>query len=339
MDVQLPQWEIDPIGFVIDRLFPDQRIFANKDYWEKYPEHQKRYEAADEAATQFFMSIGKSLSINEFDAILEREINQFIDEKIAAAVDLDARRFFNNRIAEANWDHWSKISYWTPEEAAAISFGKDPSVVNLQALQPYAGNSLFVGSFYAQMQLISRAIEAGQLLEKNTPAFFLGWALRTGFHMHPKAIESVQARGEQIADWKTEFDALASFLESFVVEHGRTEAELRAQAERAQTELETLRNAALTVLEENTELHAKLTELSSEATQSKTSFSNRERRSMLTLILAMAVKKYHFDPTKTKNSATANIASATAEIGLKLDEDTVRKFLNEAKLLMQEKSE
>lgn len=40
MYVQLPQWETDPIGFVIDRLFPDQRVFANKDYWEKYPEHR-----------------------------------------------------------------------------------------------------------------------------------------------------------------------------------------------------------------------------------------------------------------------------------------------------------
>tara|TARA_R110002020_G_scaffold126738_4_gene284600 strand:- start:9704 stop:10720 length:1017 start_codon:yes stop_codon:yes gene_type:complete len=338
MDAQLPQWETDPIGFVIDRLFPDQRIFANEEYWEIYPVHKQRYEAANEAATRFIETIGAGLSIEQFNLILEKEINQFIEEQIESVRQQDATRFFNKAFAEANWDYWSKISYWTAEEAAALSFGKDPNVVNLQTLQPYAGKSLFVGSFYAQMQLISRAIEAGHLLAKNTPAFFLAWALRTGFHLHPKAIEGVETHGEQIADWKTEFDTLARFLESLVVEHGRTEVELRAQTEQAQNELEMLRDAAFAILEENTELHAKLAELSADPANQKPT-SPRERESMLKMILAMAMKKYQFDPTKLKNSATANIAGTVTEIGLRIDEDTVRKFLGEAKVLFQDKTE
>ncbi|TRL35043.1 hypothetical protein [Rhizobium straminoryzae] len=338
MDAQLPHWETDPIGFIVDRLFPDQRIFANEEYWETHPEHKQRFEAANAAAQRFIESIGQILSIEQFDLILESEINRFLEERIEIVNALDAKRFFNNRLAETNWDYWSKISYWTPEEAVAISFGKDPNVVNLQSLQPYAGNSLFVGSFHSQMQLISRAVEAGQLLAKNTPAFFLAWALRTGFHMDPRAIEAVEARGEQIADWKTEFDTLAAFLNSLVEQHGRTEVELRSQAEQAQNELETLREAAFAILEENTELHAKLAELSSDPANQKPT-PPRERESMLKLILAMAMKKYQFDPTKLRNSATANIAGSVAQIGLKLDEDTVRKFLSEAKVLLQDKTD
>lgn len=338
MDAQLPHWETDPIGFVVDRLFPDQRIFANVEYWDTHPEHKQRFEAAKDAATRFIDTIGAGISIEQFALILESEINRFLEERIEIANALDAKRFFNNRLAETNWDHWSKISYWTPEEAVAISFGKDPNVVNLQSLQPYAGNSLFVGSFHSQMQLIGRAIETGQLLHKNTPTFFLAWALRTGFHMHPRAIEAVEARGEQIADWKTEFDALAGFLESLVDQHGKTEVELRTQAEQAQNELETLRDAASAILEENNELHAKLGELSSDPVNQKPT-PPKERESMLKMILAMAIKKYHFDPTKAKNSATAHIAGAVTQIGLRIDDDTVRKFLNEAKVLLQDKTD
>lgn len=338
MDAQLPQWETDPIGFVVDRLFPDQRIFANKEYWETYPEHKQRFDAANAAATRFIETIGAALSIEQFNLILEKEINQFIEEQVESVRRQDATRFFDKAFADANWDYWSAISYWTAEEAVAISFGKDPNVVNLQTLQPYEGKSIFVGSFHAQMQLISRAIEAGQLLAKNTPAFFLAWALRTGFHMHPRAIEAVEARGEQIADWKTEFDTLARFLDTLVMKHGRTEVELRTQAEQAQNELETLRDAAFAILEENTELHAKLAELSSDRANQKP-IPPRERESMLRMILAMAMRKYRFDPTKLKNSATTSIAGSVAEIGLKLDEDTVRKFLNEAKVLLQDKTD
>ncbi|MBB3408025.1 hypothetical protein FHT87_001928 [Rhizobium sp. BK316] len=338
MEDQLPAWERDPIGFVIDRLFPDQRIFANQEYWNTYPEHKQRYEVAKDAADRFIDTLGKSLSIERFNEILEEQIQKFLEEQIEMANRLDASRFFNKRIAEANWDYWSKISYWTPEEAAAISFGKEPNLVNLQSLRPYATNSIFVGSFCAQMELIRRATEAGQLLEKNTPEFFIAWALRTGFQMHPKAIEAVQARGRQIADWKTEFDTLATFLESLVVEHDRTETELRMQVDQAQGELSSIRDAALALLEENTELHAKLAELSSEPGNQKPT-PPRERESMLKMILAMAMKKYQFDPTKLKNSATTNIAGAVTEIGLRIDEDTVRKFLNEAKVLLQDNSE
>jgi hypothetical protein len=55
------------------------------------------------------------------------------------------------------------------------------------------------------------------------------------------------------------------------------------------------------------------------------------RDSMLRLILGMAMKKYKFDPNKKMNSATKEIADDLAEYGLGLDEDTVRKYLKEAR--------
>lgn len=61
------------------------------------------------------------------------------------------------------------------------------------------------------------------------------------------------------------------------------------------------------------------------------------RDSMLRMILGMAMKKYEYDPSSKKNTATKKIADDLAEYGLDLNEDTVRKYLNEARDLSSQK--
>jgi len=60
-----------------------------------------------------------------------------------------------------------------------------------------------------------------------------------------------------------------------------------------------------------------------------------EKDTMLKLILGMAMRAYGFDPAKPRNTATgSNNGSIKADLekcGLPIDEDTVRKYLNEAK--------
>ena len=70
------------------------------------------------------------------------------------------------------------------------------------------------------------------------------------------------------------------------------------------------------------------TELPSNETSSG---KTRERDSLLKLVIGMAIKKYHYKPELGKNSATTNIANDLEELGIGLDQDTVRKYLNEAK--------
>ena len=65
--------------------------------------------------------------------------------------------------------------------------------------------------------------------------------------------------------------------------------------------------------------------------------STKARDLMLKLILCMAMKKYGYDPEDRKSTATKMIADDLSEYGLKLDDDTVRKYLKEARALFRSK--
>ena len=66
--------------------------------------------------------------------------------------------------------------------------------------------------------------------------------------------------------------------------------------------------------------------------------SEFERTSMLKLIIGMAINAYDYDPDKTRNAATGEnsngISSKLLTNGIKIDADTVRKYLTEAKKLI-----
>lgn len=63
-----------------------------------------------------------------------------------------------------------------------------------------------------------------------------------------------------------------------------------------------------------------------------------ERNSLLTLIAAMAIKGYKYDPKAKRNEATSDIQSDAELLGLPLDQKTILKWLREAcKLLPSEK--
>ena len=59
-----------------------------------------------------------------------------------------------------------------------------------------------------------------------------------------------------------------------------------------------------------------------------------ERGSLLKLVYGMAIKSYGYDPEKTKNPATGtnrgSIAADLEQLGLSIDDETIRKYLKEA---------
>jgi hypothetical protein len=52
--------------------------------------------------------------------------------------------------------------------------------------------------------------------------------------------------------------------------------------------------------------------------------------SLMKMILGMAVVKYGYDPTASRNPAIARIRDSLAKVDIKLDEDTIRTRLREA---------
>lgn len=56
----------------------------------------------------------------------------------------------------------------------------------------------------------------------------------------------------------------------------------------------------------------------------------KARASLHKIILALAIKHYHYDHEQSKSPATANIADALDMVGLSLDHDTIRRHLKDA---------
>lgn len=63
-------------------------------------------------------------------------------------------------------------------------------------------------------------------------------------------------------------------------------------------------------------------------------FSGKERNKMLSVILAMAIDKYGYNPKANRNPASGtsrnSIKAALEKIGLEISEDTIKKYLKEA---------
>jgi len=62
--------------------------------------------------------------------------------------------------------------------------------------------------------------------------------------------------------------------------------------------------------------------------------SNREKQSLLKLVIGMAQGGYRFDPKPARSRTTKEITDDLKNAGVPLDEDTIRKFLRQASELL-----
>lgn len=105
-------------------------------------------------------------------------------------------------------------------------------------------------------------------------------------------------------------------LEAAVVRHGHRLVDWKIEAESLRAELAALKNGTGKQQTAPKEVHA------------------RERESLLKLIIGMAIKGYGHDPKAARSPTAKEIAGDLALHGIPLDEDTVRKYLAEAKELL-----
>lgn len=64
---------------------------------------------------------------------------------------------------------------------------------------------------------------------------------------------------------------------------------------------------------------------------SKPDLSSKERNSLLKIIIGMAVDGYGYDPKASRSPAAREISACLLTRGISVDEDTIRKWLNQAK--------
>lgn len=106
----------------------------------------------------------------------------------------------------ADFNHWSKMPYWSLEESAALLLGKDPTVVNWDLVQHYQEwpftTDLSIN--YTKLRdLIFRAFTAKEIEEQNPPSVFIQWADSRGVEVP----EELRILVEDVTNIKFQMDA------------------------------------------------------------------------------------------------------------------------------------
>jgi hypothetical protein len=150
----------------------------------------------------------RAMSPEERNARLAAEQAKEKAEVIETANREEKARFFNRPDANADFSHWSKATYWTLDEAIALSFGKAPEVVNWEKVRPHAGVSPFARQYSRVRDLAQRAIAWKLLFDPVLPTIYLAWSRRNEIAVPEELIRLVESRGVVVGDWKTKYDEL-----------------------------------------------------------------------------------------------------------------------------------
>ena len=103
-------------------------------------------------------------------------------------------------------------------------------IVNLAIVLPYDKISAFAAKYVQLHELARRAAAIKQIGKRNFPQTFLFWAQRMEIPVDPDLVAAIEARGIQIADWKT-FDDLKALNEQQTATHEKALAERQARWE------------------------------------------------------------------------------------------------------------
>lgn len=129
----------------------------------------------------------------------------------------ERERFYNQRYAYADFVHWAKAAHWTIDEAVALSFGKEPSVVTWKEIEKLTRVTAFAKSFAKRRDLALRAVVSQKLSEKFPPPAFISWAQDLSIELPNALIEEVAKIAGAAINWhekylelKNAYDVLAA---------------------------------------------------------------------------------------------------------------------------------
>ncbi|MEW7973874.1 MAG: hypothetical protein AB2821_10370 [Candidatus Thiodiazotropha endolucinida] len=109
--------------------------------------------------------------------------------------------FFEKTSADVDYNNWGKMPLITPEEAAALWFGKDPEEVTLESVKPFTQESDFPKKFMQTCLLIDRAVSAGELPSESSlikPTDFLKWAKQNNLNIPNELINAIEGHSKNM---------------------------------------------------------------------------------------------------------------------------------------------
>ena len=118
----------------------------------------------------------KAKSPSELDEIYAAAVAAQRDREALQAKLEEESRYFNRPSANADFDYWAKVEYWSMDESVALLLGKAPEVVNWKGVQPYVNVSDFAWQYERLRNLAQRAQAMNRGEYAVYPSTVLEWA-------------------------------------------------------------------------------------------------------------------------------------------------------------------
>ena len=203
----------DPYEYLVQRKFPGYKAvqyapISLGNIGRSGISHDDRREKLLKEVESFRAEL-KAKPLREIKTLYEQEQEKERQALAAKAEREEQQRFFNRPDANADFIHWAKMTYWTLDEALALTFGKSPEIVKWDAVK-YVDTRIspFAREYARLRELVLRAKNWKQLYDPALPSLFLAWARRNEIEVAPELVKEVEARGVVIADWKDHYDKL-----------------------------------------------------------------------------------------------------------------------------------
>jgi hypothetical protein len=262
----------------------------------------------------------ESLPVDQLQSLYESEqANSLADMQRE-----EDARFFNQPHAAADFDHWSKAEHWSLEEAVALAMGKAPELVSWVKIQSYGQVSPFVQKYGRLRDLAHRAVPWKKLYDPVLPTIFLKWAKDNEITVPAELSEKVFKLKGEAADWKKNYDELHAMYDQHTADWKKLADQLTAEVLSGRKRISELEQLLLD------------SETANVAPQTLKPQSPVERQNMLKVIFSMAVRGYGYKPEDKRSPTVTEIVGDTALQGIAVSDDTVRRYLNEARECLPE---
>ena len=282
---------------------------------------------------------------SELQNLASDQLQSLYEEAMAAVLaDMqreEAARFFNRPHSKADFDHWSKAEYWSLDEATALILGKAPEIVTWDKIKTYVGTSPFVQQYSRLRDLADRAKVWKTLYDFVPPPIFLKWAEDNEIAVPAELAEKVAKLKGKLVDWKKQYEDANAACDQFRSNYEQLQkmyAQHIADWKGVVQKKSDLNEAALLRI---AELEVELAAVNSEppAPEPAKIQSLIERQNMLKAIFGMAVAGYSYNPADKRSKIVAEIVSDLELEGIRLSDDTIRRYLKEARDLLNESQE
>jgi hypothetical protein len=276
----------------------------------------------------------ESLPVDQLQSLYE-------SEQAKALADMqreEEARFFNQLHAKADFEYWSKAEHWSLDEAIALVLGKAPETVSWDKIKAHSGVSPFVKRYARLRDLAERAKVWGKLYDFVLPPIFLKWAEDNEIAVPAELSERVSKLKGKLVDWKQQYEETKAAYDRILSSYGQVQGKFEQHIANLTRAVQTQRDLIDTKQNRIAELESGLATVNGAAPASvpaKTP-SLVERQNMLKAIFVMAVRGYCYNPADKRSKTVAEIVTDLELEGIPLSDDTIRRYLKEARDLLSE---